>query len=273
MKTDNEILVATSRRIRQSILDMAFGCEGPAHLGGALSMVEIMVALYGRVLRFDSDEPNWQDRDRFILSKGHGVLAFYACLAEYGFFPKSDLATFKKNGSDLIAHPVMNLNLGIESSNGSLGHGISFATGISWALRRKLKSNHTYVLLGDGECEEGSVWEAAAAASKFSLNNLTAIVDANGLQSDGPVVPTNNARRISDKFEASGWNSVIVDGHDLDELCLALTPAENTLAPKAIVARTVKGKGVSYMENNNTWHHNRLTEENYLIGTRELSNG
>lgn len=252
---------------------MAFSCEGPAHLGGALSMVEIIVALYGSALRFDSNNPYWEDRDRFILSKGHGVLAFYACLAEFGFFPKDNLATFKKNGSDLIAHPVMNMSLGIESSNGSLGHGISFATGISWALRKKLKNNHTYVLLGDGECEEGSVWEAAAAAGKFCLNNLTAIVDANGLQSDGPVVSTNNAQQIADKFKASGWTSVIVDGHDFGELCLALSLAENSIAPRAIVANTVKGKGISFMENNNAWHHNRLTEENYLIATKELSNG
>lgn len=264
-----EDLVQAAIEIRKDILKMAFDCKGPAHLGGALSIADILSVLYGKIMNFDPENPLWFDRDRFILSKGHGVLAFYAALHHAGFFSKETLSTFKVNGSDLIAHPVMNMDLGIESSNGSLGHGLSFSVGVALALKKKRKKSRVYVLLGDGECEEGSVWEAAMLASKLQLDNLVCIVDCNGLQSDGPVSRINTDEWLVKRWESFGWKTDLVDGHNVSQLIDSLSSPVDQL-PRVLVARTIKGKGISFMENNNAWHHNRLTEESFHSGMEEL---
>ncbi len=272
--TDNT-LVELSRRMRLSVLEMAYQCDGPAHLGGALSIIEILAVLYGKVLKHDPAKPYWEERDRFILSKGHGVLAFYAALYHHGYFSRKILNTFKQNGSDLIAHPVMNLSLGIESSNGSLGHGLSMSTGIAWGLRFKNSSSRVYTLLGDGECDEGSVWEAAAAASRLELSNLTAIVDCNKFQSDGAVAYDNLADSLSDKWKSLGWHVSTVFGHSISELSRALEfndERKSLKKPKVILALTEKGHGVSFMRQNNLWHHNRLTENLFNKAREEVVN-
>ncbi len=266
-------LFELSRKTRLDIIDLAYRCEGPAHIGGALSIVEILSVLYGSIMRHNPKDPHWENRDRFILSKGHGVLAFYSVLHQCGYFSRDKLLTFKKDGSDLIAHPVMNLELGIESSNGSLGHGLSMAVGIAWALNQKGVNSQVFTLIGDGECDEGSIWEAAMSASRLHLNNLTAIIDCNGFQSDGPVQDDSLPKSLNDKWKAFGWDAEIVDGHNLEELLLALRhSSQRTSRPRVIIAKTRKGSGVSFMENDNSWHHNRLTKATYDLARSELIN-
>lgn len=256
--------------MRTRILDISYRCNLSAHLGGGLSLVEVMATLYGSVLRVRSHEPHWEDRDRFILSKGHGVLGYFAALLAAGFISEEVFATFQTNESDLIAHPVMNLNLGIESSNGSLGHGLSMGIGICLAAKKKGKDFRTFVLMGDGECNEGSVWEAVMSAAQLQLDNLTAIVDYNHLQSDGDSHEIIDFGDLAGKFNAFGWNVCNVDGHDLESLVAAFDRKFDRQAPKMIVANTVKGKGITFMENNNAWHHNRLTKANYDLAISEL---
>lgn len=269
-RMDIEHIRETARFMRAKILNISHQCNLSAHLGGGLSMVEIMATLYSGVLNLNKENPHWQGRDRFILSKGHGVLGYYAALLAAGFITEEIFRTFQTNESDLIAHPVMNLDLGIESSNGSLGHGLSMAIGISLAAKKKGQTFKSYVLLGDGECNEGSVWEAVMSASQLELDNLTAIIDYNRLQSDG------DSRRIIDfgdfaeKFRCFGWNVCEVDGHNIEELAQAFAATFDRAAPKVVVAHTVKGKGVSFMEHNNEWHHNRLTKANYDIALAEI---
>ena len=263
--SDNQVadIELMARRMRQRILDMSLRCEGPTHLGGGLSIVEIMACLYGRVMRFRPAEPTWPDRDRFILSKGHGVLGLYTALAEAGIIDEETFRTFKVDDSALIAHPVMNLELGIESSNGSLGQGLSLAVGLAWAARRKGKTHTMYVLLGDGECNEGSVWEAAMSASQFGLDNIVAVVDNNGFQSDGSTEDIITSTTLAEKWRGFGWFVREVDGHDVRTLLEALMSERTDGVPMCIVAKTVKGKGIDFMENNNEWHHNRLTQASY----------
>ena len=260
----------TSRFMRTRILDISHRCNLNAHLGGALSIVEIMATLYSGVLRYKVEDPRWEDRDRFILSKGHGVLGYYTALLAAGFISEEKLATFQTNESDLIAHPVMNLDLGIESSNGSLGHGLAMAIGISLAAKKKGKDFKAYVLLGDGECNEGSVWEAVMSAAQLHLDSLTAIVDYNKLQSDGDSRQIINFGDLAGKFAAFGWNVCAIDGHDIGAVVAAFDQKFDRVAPKVIVANTIKGKGISFMENNNEWHHNRLTKANYDLALAEL---
>lgn len=265
-----ESLQLTAREIRLNILEMAFNCNGPAHLGGGLSMVELMTTLYARAMNFDPLDPTLASRDRFILSKGHGVLGFFPILAQFGYFDKSLLRTFKVDGSDLVAHPVWNQELGIESSNGSLGHGLSMAAGIALAAKLKVEPYRTYVLLGDGECNEGSVWEAAMFAVQYKLDNLTAIVDWNGFQSDGPSEDVIDNKILPDRWRGFGWNVIEIDGHDFTEIEKSLLKPTLPNVPRVILARTIKGKGVSFMENNNSWHHNRLTRDSYLRAKSEV---
>jgi transketolase len=267
---NNEELKIAAREIRLDILKMAFDCKGPAHLGGGLSMVDLMTSLYSNFLHYDSSHPDSEDRDRFILSKGHGVLGYFPVLSYFGFFDKSTLSTFKQNGSDLVAHPVWNQSLGIESSNGSLGHGLSLAAGISLASKLKNKNFRTYVLLGDGECNEGSVWEAAMFAVHYGLDSLTAIIDWNGFQSDGATKDVMGNSRLPLSWKGFGWNVIEIDGHSFEEINGAFSAPRVKGVPTVIIARTVKGKGVSFMENNNVWHHNRLTEEAYLRSIDEI---
>lgn len=273
MNKTNLFSLAIKSRIQ--LLELAFKSDGPSHLGGGLSMVEIFTVLYGSVLKYDTQNPEWENRDRFILSKGHGVLPYFVALHNAGFISQEELYTYKKNESDLISHPVMNLRLGIESSNGSLGHGLSMAVGISLALKRKNNfTSRVFVVLGDGECNEGSVWEASMSAAHFKLDNLVAIVDYNKIQSDGNSDTIMNIGVLEKKWESFGWEVISLDGHDINALKDAFnnTASGSSAKPRVIIAHTVKGKGVSFMENNNAWHHNRLTQMSFEQAIAELNN-
>ena len=273
MKTEEQNyrdLLSRCRNVRKRILDLSLNCDGPVHLGGGLSMVELVVVLYANFLNFRLDTPAWDKRDRFILSKGHGVLGFFPVLAEFKVISEDQLNTFKKNGSDLIAHPIKNLSYGIESSNGSLGHGLSFGVGMSLAAKLSNSDYKTFVLMGDGECTEGSGWEAAMSASHYALSKLTVIIDLNGLQSDGRATEIVNSDSLADKWRSFGWEVIEIDGHSIPQIIQAYSFESAQEKPIAIIAKTVKGKGISFMEDNNEWHHNRLTQSKYSQAITEL---
>lgn len=249
--------------LRKIIIETAAGCGEPAHLGGALSMVELLNVLFGSVLRHRPENPQWEERDIFILSKGHAVLGYLAVLHAYGYFDRQKLATFQKNGSELIAHPVKKLSLGIESSNGSLGQGLSYGLGIAVGMQKRGQPHRrVFVMLGDGECNEGSVWEAAALAAEMGTYNLLAVVDENKHRNDGvnTLYNSHDAAVLADVWRSFGWHVIEVDGHSVSEIYAAYQAAlSNLKKPSVIVAKTIKGKGIDFMEDNNDWHHNRLT--------------
>lgn len=259
----------TALDIRKRILKMANASGRSAHIGGSLSMVELLTVLYRDVMNYRFDDPRWEDRDRFILSKGHCVLALYAILTECGVISEEEAQTFLQDGSRLGSHPVMDLDLGIESSTGSLGQGISMAVGMAKAAKLKGKDYRVYVLIGNGECNEGSVWEAVMLAAQWKLDNFTVILDNNGLQSDGKSTDIIELSHIKQRFEAFGFYAVSVDGHDEREI-LNVFHDEIKQKPKVIIGNTIKGKGVSVMEHNNEWHHNRLIREVYDQALAEL---
>lgn len=261
----------TARFMRGKILDIGYHCNLSAHLGGGLSMVEIMATLYTRVLRFDPTNPRWAQRDRFILSKGHGVLGYYPALLAAGLIDEATFDSFQTNGSALIAHPVMNLDLGIESSNGSLGQGLSMAVGIALAARKRGDTFKACVLVGDGECNEGAIWEATMSAAQLGLDNLVMIVDYNKLQSDGAAPEIMDLGDLAARFNAFGWDTIELDGHDVDALVEAFERPAVSGKPRVLVAHTVKGKGISFMENDNAWHHARLTKASYEQALAEVA--
>jgi transketolase len=264
-------LETKSKKIRRGILDLAYNCKAPAHLGGALSAVEIMATLYfGGVLNYDSKTPFWKNRDRFILSKGHTVLVLYSTLYEAGYFDERVLNSFEENDSPLAAHPIRNLKLGIESSNGSLGQGLSFCIGTAITFKNANLPQKVFVLVGDGETNEGSVWEAISFAPQRKLDNLTLIIDNNGLQNDGFTKDIVDFTSYEKKLKAFGWDAITVDGHSVHELYAAFTKKSKPNKPRAIIAKTVKGKGVSFMENKAEWHHGQLTEKLYNEAIEEL---
>ena len=264
-------IVDMAKVMRLKMLEISYNCTLSTHLGGGLSMTEMMATLYARVLRFDKKDPRWEGRDRFILSKGHGVLGYFSALVAAGVISEEVYNTFQTNESDLIAHPVMNLDLSIESSNGSLGQGLSMAVGIALAAKKKNAPFTTYVLLGDGECNEGSVWEAVMSAGQLRLDNLVAMVDYNKLQSDGSAGQIMDLGDLANKFRAFGWDAYDIDGHKIDQLVNAIEAPKVEGKPRVIVANTIKGKGVSFMENNNEWHHNRLTKANFDLAIAEVN--
>lgn len=241
--------------VRRNILTM-LETAGSGHPGGSLSAVELMVSLYFEHIKFDPAKPQSPDRDYFILSKGHACPVFYAVLAELGCVSNQELCTLRKPDSRLQGHPASDKGLpGIEVSTGSLGYGLSVAAGAALGMKRASKVNRVYCLMGDGEQQEGSVWEAAMAAPHLKLDNLCAIVDNNGLQIDGAVKDVMNIDPLADKYKAFGWNVISVDGHDLTQVSAAYKAAKETKGkPTVIIAKTVKGKGVSFMENNADWH-------------------
>ena len=247
-------LKVKAKIIRQHIIRM-IGKAGSGHPGGSLSAVEILVALYFHKLKINSKEPKWPERDRFLLSKGHAAPVWYAALAEAGFFPVSQLDTLRKMGSILQGHPDMKRTPGVEMSSGSLGQGLSIANGIAIAGKLDKKSYRVYTLLGDGECQEGQVWEAAMASAHYKLDNLCGLIDYNGLQIDGPIEKIMSPLPLTEKWIAFGWNVINVDGHNIEEIITALDAAETVKGkPTMIICRTVKGKGVSFMENKHGWH-------------------
>lgn len=259
-----------AKAMRHKILDISYSCNLSAHLGGGLSMVELMAVLYGHVLQFEKSNPRWEGRDRFILSKGHGVLGYFSALLTAGLIDEATYQTFQTNGSDLIAHPVMNLDLGIESSNGSLGQGLSMGVGIALAAKKRQKDFRVYVYMGDGECNEGAVWEATMSAAQLELDNLTAIIDYNKLQSDGDARAIMDLADLAGKYRLFGWDVREIDGHDINQIVDAFDAPCEVGKPRVLVAHTVKGKGITFMENNNEWHHNRLTKVNYELALAEL---
>ena len=254
MEKDLQSLMATARRIRRDIVRMV-GAAGSGHPGGSLSAVEIMTALYFKVMRLDPERPDWPERDRFVLSKGHAAPVLYAVLAERGFFAVDKLDTLRRLGSPLQGHPDRKSLPGVEVSTGSLGHGLAVANGMALAGRLDGRDYRVYVLLGDGELEEGMVWEGAMAAAHYRLDNLTAIVDHNHLQIDGRVEEVMSPEPVADKFRAFGWEVMTIDGHDFDQILDALERAREVKGkPTVIIAETIKGKGVSFMENQAGWH-------------------
>ena len=264
-------LEAIARRLRRHSLEM-IAAANSGHPGGSLSAAEIVTALYfGGVLRHDPKRPDWPDRDRFILSKGHGVPVLYAALAERGYFPVSELKTLRQVNSRLQGHPVEGLTPGIEASTGSLGQGLSIGIGHAIAGRLDEKHFRTYVLLGDGECQEGQVWEAVMAAGNYELDTLTAIVDSNRYQLDGEVEKINSLAPLADKFRAFKWHVLEVDGHDIDAVLRALHEARaHEGRPTCIIAHTVKGKGVTFMENNNEFHGKAPTADQLAMALGQL---
>ena len=242
------------------------------HPGGSLSISDVLTLLYFEVLNIDPKNPDNPDRDRFVLSKGHCSPALYGVLAERGFFPKEDMPLFRKTGSYLQGHPDMKSVPGVDMSSGSLGQGICVANGMALAGKIDNKSYRVYTILGDGELEEGQVWEAAMYAPHYKLDNLTAFVDFNGLQIDGDISEVMSPLPIDDKFRAFGWNVIVCDGHDFEALLTAIESAKNTKGkPTVIILKTVKGKGVSFMENQAGWHGVAPNDEQFEIAIKELN--
>ncbi|MBM2826604.1 MAG: transketolase subunit [Dehalococcoidia bacterium] len=260
-----------ARQLRRDIVTM-IGAAGSGHPGGSLSSVEILTALYWRVLRHDSSNPSWPDRDRFILSKGHVAPVLYAALAEAGYFSKDLLMTLRKFGSPLQGHTDSTALPGVEMSGGSLGQGLSFGIGTAKAGRLDNKDYRVYVLLGDGECQEGQVWEAAMAAGKYKLDTLTAIVDRNGIQNDDRVEVQMHVEPLADKWRAFGWHVIEADGHSIPSLLSGIDAAMTTKGqPSVIIAHTIKGKGVSFMEDNVEFHGKAPTAEQVEQALAELA--
>ena len=260
-----------AKRLRRHVIAMV-AAAGSGHPGGSLSAADIITALYFRVLRHDPGDPQWPDRDRFILSKGHAAPILYAALAEAGYFPTAELTTLRKVDSCLQGHADMKLTPGVEMSSGSLGMGLSFGVGLALAARMDSKAHRTYVLLSDGECQEGQTWEAALAAAQFELDRLTAIVDYNGLQLSGWVRDIMGLEPFSQKWESFGWHAIEIDGHDFGQILSACQAAlEMAGKPTVVIARTVKGKGVSFMENNVEFHGKAPSAEEAERAMKELA--
>ena len=268
LKHELEVFAVKERML---ILEGIYNAKA-GHPGGSLSIAELMAYLYNVEMKVDPANPKWDDRDRFVLSKGHAAPALYATLALKGFFPTEDIKTLRKSDSYLQGHPSMKCVPGVDMSTGSLGQGISTAVGMALAAKYDKKDTRVYTILGDGEIEEGQVWEAAMFASAKKLDNLVVIVDNNNLQIDGSIEEVNSPYPIPEKFVAFGFNTIEIDGNNFDEIEDAFAKAKETKGvPTAIIAKTVKGKGVSYMENQVNWHGAAPNEELYNQAVAELT--
>ena len=266
-----EDLKAIARKLRRHVITM-ISTAGSGHPGGSLSAADIVTALYFRVMRHDPANPHWPDRDRFILSKGHAAPVLYAALAECGYFPIDWLTTLRKTGTCLQGHTDSTLTPGVDMSAGSLGQGLSVGIGMALAARLDKRVYRTYVLLGDGECQEGQVWEAAMFAPNYKLDNLTAIVDYNGLQLDGFTRQIMDLEPFVEKWRSFKWEVLQIDGHDMKQLIEALQKAGQVKGkPVVIVAKTIKGKGVSFMENNVDYHGKAPNKTEIETALRELA--
>lgn len=273
MKYKIEELSEIARRVRYNTLYMITKA-GSGHPGGSLSAVDIMVTLYFNIMRYKVEDPYWEDRDRFILSKGHACPALYAIFYELGIVKKDELDTLRKPGSRLQGHPDIKKLPWAEFSSGSLGQGLSYAVGVALAGKIDRKDYYTYVLIGDGESQEGQVWEAAMSARKFKLDHLIGITDRNGLQIDGDTESVMPLDPLADKWRAFGWNVIEIDGHDYSQIILAVEKAkENRESPTMIVAHTIKGKGVSFMENMVDFHGKALSLKEWESAMVELGGG
>ena len=267
---DHKGLNEIANVIRKDIVSMI--CKSKSgHPGGSLSAVEILTALYFDQMNIDPTNPKMEDRDRFVLSKGHAAPALYATLSERGYFDKEELNHLRQIGSMLQGHPDMKKIPGVEMSTGSLGQGFSVACGMAMAAKLDNAPWNVYALLGDGEVQEGIIWEAAMSAAHYKLDNMIAFLDYNGLQIDGDVESVMNINPIEDKFKTFGWNVITTDGHDFDQIFAALDMAKDTVdKPTMIIAKTIKGKGVSFMENQASWHGSAPSEEQLQQALSEL---
>jgi transketolase len=270
-----EELKEMSKRMRLAALDMALstGQKG-SHLGGSLSCIEILAVLYGEVLRIDPTNPEWEERDRFIPSKNHCTLAHFPALAEAGYLEKEELLDFVKDGGRMTGYPK-NVEIGLEYSGGSLGMAISYGIGVALASRERGRTNRVYVLMGDGELNEGCIWEAFMSAYQYRLDNLVAIIDRNHLSYDGDTEEVMALESLEMKMKAFNWNVITCDGHDTGDLLRAFAEIKEGI-PNIIIADTIKGKGVSFIENRREWHHSRLSREQYeqaraeVLGTQSV---
>ena len=268
--SEKKQLQITACKVRMGIIESTYGAKA-GHPGGSLSATEMFTYLYFKEMNIDPANPKWEDRDRFVLSKGHTTPGLYSTLANRGFFPVEDLPTFRHIDSYLQGHPNMNTVPGVDMSTGSLGQGVSVAVGMAKGAKHTGKSNRVYTLLGDGEIQEGQVWEAFMAAAHYKLDNLCVIVDNNGLQIDGNIADVMSPYPIVDKLVAFGFHVVAIDGHDFDQIEAALNEIKSVKGkPGAIVMKTVKGKDISFMENNAGWHGKAPNDAEYAQAMGEL---
>ena len=266
-----EELKQKAKEIRKGIIEEVYNAKS-GHPGGSLSIADIMAVLYFNELKIDEKNPRWEDRDRLVLSKGHCSPALYAALAERGFFSKEALKSFRKIDSNLQGHPDLNKVPGVDMTSGSLGQGLSVANGMAISAKMDNKDYRVYAILGDGEIEEGQVWEAAMTANKYKLDNLCVIVDNNNLQIDGTIEEVMSSYPIDEKFKSFEFNVLNIDGNNIEEIISAFEIAKQTKdKPTCIIAKTIKGKGVSFMENKAEWHGKAPSEEEYLQAMKELS--
>ncbi len=262
-----------AKNMRINIINMLKEAKS-GHPGGSLSACEILAALYFKEMKIDPKNPDWVDRDRFVLSKGHAAPVLYAALAEKGYFPKEELMELRKVDSMLQGHPDMKGTPGVDMTTGSLGQGLAAANGMALAGKMDKKDYRVYTLIGDGESQEGIIWEAAMLASHYQLDNITVFLDHNGLQIDGTNLEVMNIEPIDEKFKSFGWHVIKIDGHSFEEIFKALDEAKNIKGkPSIIVAKTIKGKGVSFMEDQVDWHGKAPTEEEALKAIDELGGG
>ncbi|MBZ4645440.1 MAG: transketolase [Petroclostridium sp.] len=263
-------LSITATKIRKHAIEAVYSA-GSGHPGGSLSIADILAVLYFDVMNVDPKNPKWEDRDRFVLSKGHCTPALYGALAERGFFSTDEIKNFRHIDSFLQGHPDMKGVPGVDMSTGSLGQGISAANGMALAGKLDNKNYRVYAILGDGELQEGQVWEAAMFAPHYKLDNLTAFVDFNGLQIDGDISKVMSPLPIDEKFRAFGWHVIVIDAHDYEQIENAVSEAKNTKGkPTMVIAKSIKGKGVSYMENEAGWHGNAPKKDQYEQAIKEL---
>ncbi len=270
--TKVEELKKKANQIRQDILTEIYNAKS-GHPGGSLSCADILSVLYFDEMNIDPNEPDKQERDRFVLSKGHASSALYAVLQEKGYVFEDDINSFRKMDSQFQGHPDMNKVPGVDMTTGSLGQGLSVANGMALAAKIDNKKYRVYCLLGDGELQEGQIWEAAMTSNKYNLDNLCVIVDCNNLQLTGKTeeIKSLNAENIAEKFESFGFNTIIIDGHNIEEIMSAFSKArENEQKPTVIVAKTIKGKGISFMEDNVAWHGKAMDEKEYKQAIEEL---
>ncbi len=259
-------------RLRLDVVKMVHDAKD-GHPGPALSIADIVATLYFKELNIDPANPRWEDRDRFILSKGHACPVLYAALARRGYFPPAEFAGLRSLGSILQGHPCMKKTPGVDATSGSLGNGLSLGVGMALAAKYRKKAYYTYVVLGDGEIQEGIVWEAAMCAKKYRLDNLIAFVDNNGWQSGDSVAKVSGLLPILPKWEAFGWYCQSIDGHDFGQIIGAIANAKQADAPAVIVAQTVKGKGLEYMENDNSWHKRVPDDGQLAVAMKVLGGG
>ena len=270
---DVKELESMAKKVRRGIIEAVYSGQS-GHPGGSLSVADILTVLYFNQLNIDEKNPNWENRDRLVLSKGHCSPALYSCLANRGFFPVEDLKTFRNINSYLQGHPDMKKIPGVDMTTGSLGQGLSAGVGMAIAGKMHKKDYRVYCILGDGEIEEGQIWEAAMTSSKYKLDNLCVIVDNNNLQIDGTIEEVMSPYPIDEKFRSFGFEIIKIDGHDIEEIIKAFEVAKNIKdKPTCIIAKTIKGKGISYMENQVGWHGKAPNEEQYKEAITELEKG